>query len=85
MAGKVASDSSYAWASELRIFGERQLQKKGPENFWLRPKVSADKTKMNIDASGKNLTTTPKYEATVSATSATQQLDGGDVSATRTY
>ena len=26
MTGKVASDSSYAWASELRIFGERQLQ-----------------------------------------------------------
>ncbi len=41
--------------------------------------------KMNIDASGMNLTTTPKYEATVSATSVTLQLDGGDMSATRTH
>jgi hypothetical protein len=43
------------------------------------------KQKMNIDASGKNLTTTPKYEATVSATSVLLQLDGGDMSATRTH
>ena len=47
--------------------------------------IDKQKQKMNIDASGMNLTTTPKYEATVSATSVTLQLDGGDMSATRTH
>jgi hypothetical protein len=47
----------------------------------LEPTRAPAKQKMNIDASGKNLTTT-QCEATVSATSVTLQFDGGDMSAT---